>query len=1167
MPNQVEIVDHYTRNSALSDERRQHNREHGVRTGAPEATARLTIETLGRFDVKQNGASIGGTLPIKTLLMVTYLACTPGLVARDDIRDLLWGGDRLTSGSTNLRVALSTVRRVLASTLEISRHSIGVAPGAAIDMDALAMEAAVTTAQHRAAQMAGLDADACRALNTGLRLYRGAFLSETAPANAPHFETWRKYQQAKFQALAHHGYALLTEQLLARGTVDTAIEAAERWHKVDELDELPYRTLIRLHAQMDNIETARQWYDTYRSTVFDALHLPPSEEMQSLHATIIDRHPSFRAALRRHAGQSEHDGERMAAESTNEDEARSQVPPPPHNLAAEPSTIYGRKNELALLSSLVLSGRHQLVTLVGADGIGKTCLAEALARRLLSETRARDLFRDGVFFIALEGRHSEAACLATLGGALGLLASALERTPLAQIEEYLAERRCLLILDGLELQAEQALFLAHLVAKTPGLSVIVTARQALGLANESCVQIQGLDIVSIRSGADDAASLPACRLFLKHAADESRPLHIQETNGTVTAICQLLEGIPLAIQLAAGIVRSQEIESLYAHLKQRLTKSAPVGSGRHERIVREVIAMAWQRLDPWLQRAYLRLAVFGDTFLGASASSAALVMPNQMAELQRASLVQAVPQAPTALPETQRYRLHPALRAFAAEALVASNAQDAAQRRHVEHFHRFIQQHDVTAGSQDITQRLDALDGDIDNLAITLRYAAANGSWEPLRNGALSMATYFMLRSSFAIAVVFFDDVRSAIPDPAPQEAVAALAAIDCAQAVIHNRYGHYAAAAGHARASLRHSHQDRELALVAHLELGRAGFFTADYAEARTELEQALHLAQVSGLAHWECRTLALLGLTLLYCGEHERGTQLSYAALHLSQKHRFVLEEGRLLNQLGMIFYYQGRFHAATQHYDHALRLSNACGDNATRIATTISLGAIAQQLGDYPRASVLYRDALRMMDACGDRGNEAIALANLGMALHSLNQNEEGLVNLARAESLAKRRKQRDVEAFVFTAQGHASFALGRLHEAEDCFGKALLLRQVLRQEQQAMEPLAGLAAVALTRGEVNAALAYAERMLPVIRSPWFAAAVEFFRVYWACYQALEANGDRRAPEVLTEAYHRLTARARQIEDESMRAGYVQRIEIHRAITDTYHARFGKGSNPAA
>jgi ATP/maltotriose-dependent transcriptional regulator MalT len=256
-------------------------------------------------------------------------------------------------------------------------------------------------------------------------------------------------------------------------------------------------------------------------------------------------------------------------------------------------------------------------------------------------------------------------------------------------------------------------------------------------------------------------------------------------------------------------------------------------------------------------------------------------------------------------------------------------------------------------------------------------------------------------------------------------------------------------------------------------------------------------------------------------------------------------------------MVFYYQGRFASATQHYDHALRSAGQCVDSTTLTATTISLGAIAQQLGDYSRAITLYRNALHMIDESGDRGNEAIALANLGMTLHYLGDNEDGLLYLKRAEVVAQRRVQRDVEAFVFTAEGHTHFALGQLPEAEDCFGKALQLRLALQQAQQAMEPLAGLAEVALTRGEVAAALAYAERMLPVVRSPWFAAAVEFFRVYWACYKALDASDDARASELLTDAYQRLMARAAQIEDDTMRAGYLDRIAVHRAIAESYAA----------
>lgn len=1150
-------MDHYTRNNATSEERRQTGMDHGAPAGAPEAPTGLAMETLGRFDIKQNGVSITDILPIKSLLMVTFLACSPGMVARTDIRDLLWGGERLTSGSTNLRVALTALRRALPSALEITRHSIGIAPELAVDVDALALEAAVTNAQNRASRLPVLDVETCRTLSARLALYHGPFLQEIAPPNAPHFETWCRYQQAKYQALAHQGYALLTEHLVARGTVDAAIVAAEQWRRVDDLDELPYRTLIKLHARLGRLEEARQWYDIYRSTVFDALHLPPSEEMRSIHAALIDRRPPPRSDALRQARHAARHVERMAAGDAKDADAESPVMLR-HNLGTEPAAIYGRGRELALLARLLLSGRHRLVTLTGADGIGKTRLAMALAWCLLNDAQAAERFSDGIFFVTVEGCRSEAACLAAIGAQLNLATSEIGQSLLTQVAEHLAERRCLLILDGLELHAEQAMFVTHLVAAAPDASIIVTARRELGLDGEAPVPIQGLDLITAEPETDDATQRPACRLFLDHAALNAQPFSLPEEDQSIAAICRLLDGIPLAIQLTAALAQTHEIGTLYAHLKKRVAQLDTLGAEGQGSIVRTVIDMAWQRLDPWLQRAYLRLAAFGNTFVGSSASAAALVMPNQMAELQRRSLIQPVPQAADAAPGTQRYRLHPALRAFAAEALAASNGADAAKRRHAEHFHRFIQQHDVTAGSQDLVGRLDALDREIDNLGVALRNAAASGLWEMLRDDALCLGIYFTLRRSAAFATIFFDEIRSAIPVPAPDEAAAAIAAVDLAQAVLHNRYGHYLAAVELARGSLQQAHQDRELALLAQLEIGRAGFFTANYTDAQVSLERALHLAQVGGFAHWECRALGLLGLTLLYAGEHERGVQLSYAALHLSRKQHLALEEGKLLNQLGMIFYYQGRFPAAAQHYEHALRLGRSCGDNGIMIATTISLGAIAQQIGDYPRATAHYREALRMMDGCGDRGNEAIALANLGMTLHYVGENEEGLVHLKRAEAVAQRRSQRDVEAFVFTSQGHVSFALGQLQEAEDCFGKALQLRLALRQQQQAMEPLAGLAQVALARGEVDEALAYSERMLPVIRSPWFAAAVEFFRVFWACYRALDANGDSRAPEVLADAYHRLTARAGQIEDEAMRSAYVTRIDVHRAIADAYRAR---------
>ncbi|MCB0148350.1 MAG: hypothetical protein KDE01_11955, partial [Caldilineaceae bacterium] len=122
---------------------------------------------------------------------------------------------------------------------------------------------------------------------------------------------------------------------------------------------------------------------------------------------------------------------------------------------------------------------------------------------------------------------------------------------LTQVAEHLAERRCLLILDGLELHAEQAMFVTHLVAAAPDASIIVTARRELGLDGEAPVPIQGLDLITAEPETDDATQRPACRLFLDHAALNAQPFSLPEEDQSIAAICRLLDGIPLAIQLTA----------------------------------------------------------------------------------------------------------------------------------------------------------------------------------------------------------------------------------------------------------------------------------------------------------------------------------------------------------------------------------------------------------------------------------------------------------------------------------------------------------------------------------------------------------------------------------------------------------------------------------------
>ena len=130
-----------------------------------------------------------------------------------------------------------------------------------------------------------------------------------------------------------------------------------------------------------------------------------------------------------------------------------------------------------------------------------------------------------------------------------------------------------------------------------------------------------------------------------------------------------------------------------------------------------------------------------------------------------------------------------------------------------------------------------------------------------------------------------------------------------------------------------------------------------------------------------------------------------------------------------------------------------------------------------------------------------------------------------------------------------------ACAQLDLAEDCFGKALQVRQALGQTQQVMEPLAGLVQVALARQDATTACAWVDRILPGIQSPSFVGAVDIFGVYWSCYQALQRAGDGRACEVLADAYHSLLARAAQLEDEPMRRRYLEATAVHRAIIEAY------------
>jgi predicted ATPase len=345
--------------------------------------------------------------------------------------------------------------------------------------------------------------------------------------------------------------------------------------------------------------------------------------------------------------------------------------------------LIGREADLARVEALVEGEACRLLTLVGPGGVGKSRLALAAAERLASR------FADGAVVVALAGVEpddpGEVADLLAVTVAEVLAVPLDARRPARDLlQAWLAERRLLVVLDNLEHLPGAASLLTGLLAGAPGLKLLATSRRRVGTGVEWVLDVAGL------------GEGPAVELFAERARRVRADFSLEEEGPAVAAICRLVEGLPLAIELAADLARTLPCQVIADKLGSDLdlleTSSAAVPP-RH-RSMRTVIEASWRLLDGDQQRALARLSVFRGGFDPAAAEAVAGAEVAMLSALVERSLVDRA--------EGGRYGLHELLRQFAAERLEAAGDAAATRRAHARHYAGFLRsRHDRLADALD----------------------------------------------------------------------------------------------------------------------------------------------------------------------------------------------------------------------------------------------------------------------------------------------------------------------------------------------------------------------------------------------------------------------------------------------------------------------------------
>lgn len=639
------------------------------------------------------------------------------------------------------------------------------------------------------------------------------------------------------------------------------------------------------------------------------------------------------------------------------EELAREFPPPktlenrPTNLPIQPTALIGRDHELKELVSLLGRGEARLVTLTGPGGIGKTRLALQLAAELIEH------FPGGVFFVSLAPITDQTLLIPTVAQTLGVREQG--GVPLLEtLSNHLHEERMLLLLDNFEQIVEAAPAIASLLASVPGLNVLTTSRVPLHLSGEQTYDVPPLALPDVGRlpGLEALTQFEAVALFIERAQAAKSEFAVTSENAPAVAeICVRLDGLPLALELAAARVRALPPQALLSRLDRRLKLLTGGAQDLEERqrTLRATIGWSYDLLSEEEKTLFARLAVFlGGCRIDAaeevcgSDSKLGVDLLDGLTSLVEKNLVRQKEDAD----REPRYWMLETIREFALERLDENSEADTVRRRHGEHFLRVSEEAagQLEGGEQQSTWML-RLEQEHDNLRAALTFW--RGEPDSLLALALSLEPFWRLRGHWQQGRGWLEEALAADTRMSPQRLKA-----------LENT--HYFA------------------------------FLQRDTKRARTLLEELLPLARQSENRPLIAMALNGLGNLALNEGDRKRAEALYKESLDFCEGEHDSIHP---LAGLGFIAFLGNDYGGARAYHERSVTVGRLFKDDYEVAADIAILATVSAFEGDEQDALVLLQESVALARKIDSRPSLVTRCLPALAAVRSLQGNAEESVRL--------------------------------------------------------------------------------------------------------------------------------------------------------------------------
>ena len=929
--------------------------------------SRLVLELLGLPQVYLDDQPVA-TDRRKAIALLAYLAVSDSGQARqkysrESLSALFWPDYVQSKAFSNLRRTIWEIHQAIGEEWLIAeRESVQLNPEAEVDLDVADFVGLVSRARQEqdTLRRASLLADS-------VKLYRDHFLTGFSLKDAPNFNEWAFAQSEDLRRQLAEALVMLSEDYCALGQAEKAIPHARRLVALDPLNESSHRQLMQVYLAAGQPAAALKQYQTCEQILRKEMGLDPQPETYSLYKQIRKGELKPKSAKQPTGQALPHQKiprldsiESEVTETLQEEEISG-------NLPLQLTSFIGREAEIEELKRL-LQGAHKvrLLSLVGAGGSGKTRLALRIAEQIMPG------YPDGVWFIDLAPVADPTLVPRVTAATLGILESQGEDIT-AKLAGYLRRKKILILLDNCEHVLKAATELAGaLLRACPDVQILATTREVLNIPGETHFHLMPLPFPP--EGSVDKSTIArfdAVQMFVQRARNAQPNFDLTEENAPhIAEVCRRLDGMPLAIELAAarvGLLRVQQIE---AQLQDRfhLLTSGSRTLPRHQTL-QAMIDWSHDLLSEPEQILFRRLSVFA----GGWTLEAAEGMAPPGSQASTLDLLSRLVDKSFILVERNpgreaRYTILESLRAYALDRLEAAQEADFAREQHFEYFCRLARHARLYGPEKQIW--LDRLEADYDNIraAVTWALAASRSEnvspyIEETTELILAITDFFWFRGYTVEARRWMDHCLAIEMPPSPL------------RALLLQKAGWFARGHGDFKKAdilLRRALEmakgigDRSRSGWALMDLGLSARDQGDNQQAISYFSEAFHLVQESG----DVRGIAacLYFLAESHVGDLEKSGSLWEQGLNMFQGEGDTTHIAWGLEGLAGVAYLKRDFASALKFHSESLRIKAEVMDKLGIAHSLEGLAQLAAQEEEPERAVALWAAANHLRERMG-------------------------------------------------------------------------------------------------------------------------------------------------------------------------------------------------------